>query len=102
MTHHRRGLRRLLRDDTLAEAIERDFRSAPLDGRRHAILEYVAKLTKVPAQMVKQDADALRAAGLSDRDILEVVEVAGYYAYVNRIADGLGVLLEEEHESSEE
>ena len=36
----------------------------------------------------------LRDAGFSDRDILDICEVAGYYAYVNRIADGLGVGLE--------
>ena len=28
------------------------------------------------------------------RDILDINEVAAYYAYVNRIADGLGVSLE--------
>ena len=36
----------------------------------------------------------MRAEGLSDRDILHVAEVTSYYAYVNRIADGLGVELE--------
>ena len=35
-----------------------------------------------------------RAAGFEDADIFAVVEVAAYYAYVNRIADGLGVQLE--------
>jgi len=34
--------------------------------------------------------------GLSDTDVLHVAEVVGYYAYVNRIADGLGVELEAE------
>ena len=37
------------------------------------------------------DTDALRSAGFSDRDILDIVEVVAYYAYANRIADGLGV-----------
>ena len=37
------------------------------------------------------DVDALRSAGFSDRDILDIVEVAAYYAYTNRIADGLGI-----------
>ena len=46
--------------------------------------------------MVREDVDRLRAVGLSDRDVLEVCEVAAYYAYVNRIADGLGVELETE------
>ena len=41
------------------------------------------------------------AAGLSEVDVLEVAEVAAYYAYVNRIASGLGVELEEEGDSAE-
>lgn len=36
----------------------------------------------------------LRANGLADRDILQLAEVVAYYAGANRIADGLGVLLE--------
>ncbi len=40
------------------------------------------------------DVDALRSAGFSDRDILDIVEVVAYYAYANRIADGLGVQTE--------
>jgi len=38
---------------------------------------------------------ALRDVGWSDRDILDLCEVVAYYAYVNRIADGLGVAVED-------
>ena len=61
------------------------------------MLAYVDKLTRSPGAVERADADALRAAGFSDRDILHIVEVAAYYAYVNRIADGLGVELEGDH-----
>ena len=44
--------------------------------------------------MVKADVQSLRNAGFSDEGILDIVQVAGYYAYVNRLADGLGVELE--------
>ena len=76
--------------------MEADFESAGLDPRRRAILDYAAKLTRTPASMVEADVEALRSAGLSDTDVLHVAEVVGYYAYVNRIADGLGVELEPE------
>jgi len=33
----------------------------------------------------------LRAAGLDDRSILDLVQVTGYYGYVNRLVAGLGV-----------
>lgn len=55
------------------------------------------KLTLKPRDMVEADVAKLRSVGFSDVDILHVAEVVGYYAYVNRIADGLGVLLEAEH-----
>lgn len=58
------------------------------------MLGYVDKLTRTPAAMQKDDLAPLRAEGYSDRDILEIAEVAAYYAYVNRIADGLGVALD--------
>ncbi len=58
------------------------------------MLGFVEKLTLTPDEMTKADADELRAAGLTDRDVLDIVEVAAYYAYVNRVADGLGVAVE--------
>jgi uncharacterized peroxidase-related enzyme len=95
VTHHRRGLRRLLKDDDLASKIEGDFETAGLSDRRTQILRFSVKLTETPAAMTAEDVLRLREAGLGDRDILHVVEVVSYYAYVNRIADGLGVPLEE-------
>ena len=93
--HHRRGLRRLLKDDELLGHIESDWRSAPISEARRAMLSYAVKLTRTPGRMVSADVDALRGAGFSDRDVLDIAEVVGYYAYVNRIADGLGVPVEE-------
>ncbi|WP_419192205.1 hypothetical protein [Engelhardtia mirabilis] len=53
------------------------------------------QLTLHPASLVRADLDHLREAGFSDADILGIVECAAYYAYANRIVDGLGVQLEE-------
>ena len=47
-----------------------------------------------PERLTSADVESLRQAGLADADILAVAEVTSYYAYVNRIADGLGVQLE--------
>ncbi len=91
MVHHRRGLRQLLKNDDLVAAVEADWRGAELSEKRQAMLVYAVKLTHTPGAMVKADVDALRTVGFSDRDILDIVEVTSYYAYVNRIADGLGV-----------
>jgi len=58
------------------------------------MLTYTEKLTLEPWAMVKEDVASLRAVGFSDADILDINQVTGYYAYVNRLADGLGVELE--------
>ena len=79
--------------------IELGWRNAGLDARRQALLGYVEKLTLDPANVQKADLDALRDAGFEDADVLAICEVAAYYAYVNRIADGLGVQLEPGFES---
>lgn len=45
--------------------------------------------------MHAEDLAPLRAAGLGDRGLLEACLVVCYFAYANRLADGLGVELEE-------
>lgn len=57
--------------------------------------EYVEKLTLMPWVIVEADVVGLREVGFSDSAILDINQVTGYYAYVNRLADGLGVELEE-------
>lgn len=58
------------------------------------MLDYAVKLTRTPWEMVEEDVAALRRAGFSDAAILDVNQVTAYYAFVNRLADGLGVGLE--------
>lgn len=74
--------------------IDDDWKTADLSAKRMAMLEYVEKLTICPWDVSDGDVEALREAGFADRDILDICEVAAYYAYVNRIADGLGVAVE--------
>lgn len=59
------------------------------------MLRYAVKLTLEPAEIKRSDVEALREAGFSDLDILHIAEVTAYYAYANRIADGLGIPLED-------
>ncbi len=58
------------------------------------MLDYAAKLTREPWQMTEGDVIALRELDFSDRAVLDIAQVTAYYAYVNRIADGLGLSLE--------
>ncbi len=94
MVHHGAGLRRLTKDDTLAGALAGDYEAVPIDDADKVMLRYVDKLTRTPAKMTKQDVTTLRDAGFSESAVLDICQVAGYYAFVNRLADGLGVDLE--------
>lgn len=58
------------------------------------MLNYVEKLTRSPAGIQEADVAALRRAGFDETGILDICQVAAYYAFVNRLAGGLGVELE--------
>jgi uncharacterized peroxidase-related enzyme len=92
--HHFNGLKRLLKDDARSEKMrtaleENDF--GAFDAREQAILKYAHALTTQPSSVVESLVQDLRAAGLSDGEILEVNQVTAYFAYANRTVLGLGV-----------
>ncbi len=45
--------------------------------------------------MQRTDLEPLREAGLDDRAILDLNMITSYFAFVNRVADGPGVPLED-------
>jgi alkylhydroperoxidase family enzyme len=51
------------------------------------MLAYARNLTIDPASVAEEDVNALRAAGFSDRAILEINLAAAYMNFVNRIAE---------------
>lgn len=83
-----------MKDETLVTQIEIDYKEAALPPATSALLDYATKLTCTPGEMEETDIQQLRTAGYSDRAILDAAQIVAYYAYVNRIADGLGVQLE--------
>jgi alkylhydroperoxidase family enzyme len=64
------------------------------DPVHRAALAYAIKLTRSPSLMVEEDVQILRNQGMSDRAIHDLCSITAYFAFVNRIADGLGVELE--------
>ncbi len=62
--------------------------------RERALLGYADQLTTAPMTIGRSDLDRLRAEGLDDRAIHDTCAIIAYFAFVNRIADGLGVDLE--------
>jgi len=78
-------------DEALVEAIQRDYRSAPLSDQDRTMLEYVEKVTRDATQVSRDDHTRLRAAGFDDRGILQITLIASWFNYINRVADALGV-----------
>lgn len=101
--HHGEGLRRLLdaagkteeENSALLAALGTDHASADLEDRDRVILDYAAKLTRTPEAIDSGDVEALRGHGFDDRAIHDICAITAYYAFVNRIADGLGVEVED-------
>ncbi len=85
----------MLKNDRLVSVLEEDYTKAELSPRERGILDYAVKLTLRPSTMSEGDVHALREVELTDSAILDVCQVTSYYNYVNRLADGLGVELEE-------
>ncbi len=93
--HHFVGLSRLVQNDERAReirrALETDHFGETFTPRERVILEYARQLTRSPGELAENSIVAMRAAGLDDGEILEVNQVASYFAYVNRTVLGLGV-----------
>jgi alkylhydroperoxidase family enzyme len=49
------------------------------------------KLTHLAAEIDERDIDVLRAEGLDDATISDAIQVVGYFNYVTRVADGVGI-----------
>jgi uncharacterized peroxidase-related enzyme len=81
--------------------LKHDYTLAELTQADRVMLDYAVKLTLTPWEMVPADVERLRDQGFSDSAILDINQITGYFAYVNRLADGLGVELEAFWEETE-
>jgi uncharacterized peroxidase-related enzyme len=77
------------------ELLATDYLQADLSGAEKAMLDFAKKLTVSPNLINQNDVEQLRSAGWDDRSILDITLVTSYFNFVNRIALGLGVELEQ-------
>jgi len=82
-------------DQEMVDRFAEDWRAAGLDEATSALLSFAEKLTDECAAVGRKDVDELRAHGFDDRGISSCVQVVAYFNYINRIAEGLGVGLED-------
>ena len=77
------------------DSVARDWREADLNAADRALCAYAERLTRAPQGMGRQQVETLRAAGFDDRAIHDATQVIGFFNYINRLADALGVEPEE-------
>lgn len=68
-----------------------NWRRAELTRREEALAVFAAHLTVTPAMASEADLDGLRAAGISEAEILETVQIVAIFNATNRLNAGLGV-----------
>lgn len=95
VNHHGDSLRELTGTDEVARGLVRDPTTATLDAAERAMIDFALELTRVPGRGSEEATERLREVGFDDREILDICQVKAYFNYVNRMATGLGVELEE-------
>jgi uncharacterized peroxidase-related enzyme len=78
-------------DEKLVQALQDDYRVAPITEQDRKMLDFVVKLTRDATQISRQDHEELRAVGFDDQGILQITLIASWFNYINRVADALGV-----------
>jgi uncharacterized peroxidase-related enzyme len=68
-----------------------DYRTAHLEPQDRAMIDFVVRLTNDAASLVRDDLETLRVNGFDDKAILQITLIAGWFNYINRVADALGV-----------
>ena len=76
-------------------AIASDWRQAQLDATDRALCAYAERLTRTPRETGPEVIEELRSNGLDDRSIHDATQIIGFFNYINRMADALGVELED-------
>jgi len=88
---HGAAVRQLSGDPGLGEAMVMNYRTANLDKRQRAMLDFAAKVTESSAKTEESDRESLRQVGFSDRDIFDIASVTGFFNMSNRLASAIGM-----------
>jgi uncharacterized peroxidase-related enzyme len=87
---HSAALRKLTGDPLLVEQLATNHAYARVDAKERAMLDFALKLTERSSSCAEADVEALREAGWSDEDVMDIAEVAAMFNFTNRLASGLG------------
>jgi uncharacterized peroxidase-related enzyme len=86
LTAHGQAVRQYAGAPLIGEQMVMNYRTARLDPRQRAMLDFAVKLTAEPWAVEEADRARLREAGFSDRDIWDIAAVTGFFNMSNRVA----------------
>lgn len=96
---HTAALRTYTEDERTSDNVAVNWRQANLPKREATMAAYAEKLTLYPADVVEADLEPLRAVGLDDHQIMELVQVVGMFNLTNRVSSALGFVPNVEYHS---
>lgn len=89
---HGATVRELSGDPVLGELLVMNYRAADLPARQRAMLDFAAKLSERPHEIVDDDRRRLRDAGLSEEEIWDLSAVASFFNMSNRMATAIDMM----------
>lgn len=89
LSAHGAAVRQLSGDPELGEQLVMNFRSARLEAKHRAMLEFALQMAQAPDTVEEADREALRQEGFSDRAIWDIAAVAAFFNMTNRLASAV-------------
>ena len=81
--------------ETLTQQLKSSWRRADVTEAEMALMEFAELLTVQPSNVRESDIERLCEVGWTDEDIVDIVHQTALFNYMNRVADGLGIELEQ-------
>ncbi|MED6341323.1 MAG: peroxidase-related enzyme [Pseudomonadota bacterium] len=100
LTAHGAAVRELSGNPILGEQLVMNYRTAELDARQRAMLDFTALLTSASYTVEEAHRQSLRDVGFSDRDIWDIINVAEFFNMTNRVASGTAMVPNDEYHRS--
>jgi len=93
---HSKFLRDVCGDEATLQRIADDPSGASLSPQDRAVFDFATQVATDASSVQQSDVDALRAHGLSDADIANIVYAVAARSFFTRVLDGLGAQLDVE------
>ena len=91
---HTRFLTLLGMNEEIINCVRGELHQTPIDDKTMCLLEFVDRMARDSVSLTPAEVDRLREHGFSDEEVLEAAVVVGYFSFLTRIVNALGVEME--------